>query len=127
MMAKKLLVILLSALLLGGSTEIHQLLKFPFLIQHYLQHRKKDSVLSIIEFLRTHYTGKDHPNDNDDNEDNRLPFKSTGDISHTDTPMIEKKIDTSEISYLQEPPTAYYSEGILNHRSLSIFHPPRLL
>jgi hypothetical protein len=124
-MAKKLLVILFGALILVGSTEIHQLLKFPLLIQHYLQHRKKDTSLSFIEFIKIHYTDKAHPNDNDDSEDGRLPFKSIDGISHIDTPPVER-IENFQNFYLQRTLTAFYPEGIPNHQSISIFHPPRL-
>ena len=125
-MAKNILVILFSALLLNASTEIFQLLRFPLLIQHYFQHKQKDSSLSFIEFVKLHYSVNDHPNDNDDNEDNRLPFKSGGDISHIDTPVIEKRVEAREIFYLLKPTSTYYCERIPNHRSISIFHPPRI-
>jgi len=126
MMGRNILVILFSALLLNASTEFQQLLKFPLLIQHYLQHKQKDSSLSFLEFVKLHYAAKDHPNDNDDNEDSKLPFKSGGDISHIDTPVLEKRVETGEIIHLQKTTTTYYSERIPNHRSIAIFHPPRI-
>jgi hypothetical protein len=113
-MTKKLLAIVLAVLVLSGSTEIQQLLRFPLLVQHYLQHRNKDASLSFIEFIKLHYAREEYPNDNDDNDDNRLPFKSAGDISHIDVPVIEKR------------PPAYYPESVPDHRSFSIFHPPRI-
>ena len=116
----------MSALLLNVSTEIHQLWKLPFLIQHYLHHQEEDRSLSFITFLKIHYTDKDHPNDNDDKEDNELPFKSVGNISHIDTPLIVKNFNPTGDYYLADKPSSYYPEGILNHRSLSIFHPPRI-
>lgn len=125
-MAKRVLIILLSALILAGSTEIHQLLKLPVLIQHYLQHRKKDTSLSFIEFIKIHYAGKAHPNDNDDSEDGRLPFKSTDGISHIDTPPVDKRIENFENFYLQLTRTAFYPKSVPHHESISIFHPPRL-
>ena len=125
-MGKKFFVILLSALILVGSTEIHELSKFPTLIQHYLQHRKKDSSLSFIEFIKIHYAGNAHPNDNDDSEDDRLPFKSIDGISHIDTPPVEKRIENFENFYLRRTRTAFHPEGIPNHPSIPIFHPPRL-
>jgi hypothetical protein len=87
-MTKNVIIIILSTLFLNGSTEIHQLWKVPFLIRHYLHHRNEDLSLSFISFLQIHYTDKDHPNDNDDKEDNELPFKSVGNASHIDIPII---------------------------------------
>lgn len=117
---------MMSALLLNGSTEIHQLWKFPFLIQHYLHHQKEDRSLSFFAFLKIHYTDRDHPNDNDDKEDNELPFKSVNNISHIDTPLIIKNFKATENHYLADKPSSYYPEGNLYHRSFSIFHPPRI-
>jgi hypothetical protein len=125
-MGKKVIGIILCALILNGSTELHQLWKLPFLFQHYLHHQKTDPSLSFISFLKIHYTDKDHPNDNDDKDDNELPFKSIGNISHIDTPVIEKKFNPAENYYSPDKPSAYYPEGIPDHRSFSIFHPPRI-
>jgi len=125
-MGKKVIIIIMSALLLNGSTEIHQLWKLPFLVQHYLHHQKEDSSLSFIAFLKIHYIDRDHPNDNDDKEDNELPFKSVGNISHIDTPIIAKNFKAAEDNYLPNKPSSYYPEGNPNHRSFGIFHPPRV-
>jgi len=125
-MVKNLLAILLGALILSGSTEIHELLKFPLLIQHYLQHQKKDASLTFIEFVKIHYSDKEHPTDNDDNEDNKLPFRSTDGISHIDTPLMENGPDPADIFHCQQRPIAYFSEGTPAHKSFSIFHPPRI-
>lgn len=126
-MVKKVLVLLLGVLILNGATELHQLLKLPFLVQHYRHHRNEDSRLSFIAFLKIHYTEKHHPNDNDDREDNELPFKSTGNITHVDTPVIEKRI-TADFNFpLEEKSTIYYPEGVPTHKSFSVFHPPRIM
>lgn len=125
-MVKKIITILLGALILNGSTEIHQLWKLPFLVKHYINHRNKDPFLSFITFLKIHYTDKDHPNDNDDKNDKELPFKSVSNILHIDTPVLEKRIVATGIFYLLDKPPTFYPQGIPEHRSFSIFHPPRI-
>ncbi|HET6769114.1 MAG TPA: hypothetical protein VFH08_17005 [Chitinophagaceae bacterium] len=125
-MSKKIIIIFLGALLLNGSTEIHQLWKLPFLVKHYLQHRNDDPLLSFTTFLKIHYTDRDHPDDNDDKDDNELPFKSIGNISHIDTPVLEKQIAATGNYCLPEKLTTYYPKGIPDNRSFSIFHPPRI-
>lgn len=117
---------MLGVLVLNSSTEIHQLWKLPFLFQHYLHHRQEDASISFLSFLKIHYTDKDHPNDNDDKDDNELPFKSVGNISHIDTPIIDRKIISEENYIAAEKPSTYYPEGIPDHRAFSIFHPPRI-
>lgn len=120
------IIIIMSALLLNGSTEIHQLWKFPFLIQHYWHHQKEDRSLSFFAFLKIHYVNREHPNDNDDKEDNELPFKSVNNISHIDTPLIVKNFKAIENYYLADKPSTYYPEANLHHRTFAIFHPPRI-
>jgi hypothetical protein len=125
-MSKKFIAILFSILILNASTEIHQLWKLPLLIQHYLNHRNEDASLSFISFLKIHYTDRHHPNDKDDQNDNELPFKSIGTISHLDTPLIDRKAANEENNYLPAKPSSYYLDRIPDHRSFSIFHPPRI-
>jgi hypothetical protein len=125
-MSKKIIAILFGVLILNGSTEIHQLWKLPLLVQHYLHHRNENQSLSFITFLAIHYTDTHHPSDNDDKKDNELPFKSIGEISHLDTPLIEKRTVDAENYYLPAKPSSYYADDVPDHRAFSIFHPPRL-
>ena len=126
-MFKKIIVLILGGLILNSATELHQLLKIPLLIQHFMHHRNKDNSLSLLEFLKIHYTDSQHPNDNDDREDNELPFKSIGNISHTDTPIIQKTVSVDLGLFVRKKSTAYYPEGVLSRTSFSVFHPPRLV
>ena len=68
-----------------------------------------------------------HPNDNDDQQDNELPFKSTGDQYHVDVPVIEKRIPGNHSFYVRVRSTTDHPEGVPNKRSFSIFHPPRMV
>ena len=126
-MVKKTFALMLGVLILNSATEMHQLLKFPFLMQHYLHHRNVDSSMSIVDFLKIHYSDGQHPNNNDDSDDNELPFKSIGDIFHIDIPVLEKRTTAYSIIYQREKAISYYPEGIPAHRSFSIFHPPRAM
>ena len=46
----------------------------PQLISHFDQHHQLNPQISFIDFLEMHYYGEDI-NDNDDEEDMKLPFK----------------------------------------------------
>ncbi len=46
----------------------------PQLIVHFIQHHQLNSQISFIDFLEMHYIGEDQ-DDNDDEEDMKLPFK----------------------------------------------------
>ena len=121
----KIVTIVLSLLLLNGATELHQLWKLPLLAKHYQQHHKEDPSISLFEFLKLHYSDKEHPNDNDDNEDNNLPFKSSGDITHTDIPVVVKRDIAAPVLIPQYPgKNTRHAEGTPCDRSFSIFRPP---
>ena len=68
------LYLLLSLSLLSNECFV-QLLKAPRLIAHYLDHQQRDTDIGLFQFLSMHYWGKDI-NDNDDQQDRQLPFKS---------------------------------------------------
>lgn len=127
LMIKRFFGLTLGILILIGATELHQLLKLPFLIQHYIHHRNESSSLSFLDFLKIHYSSTTHPNDNDDNEDHELPFKSTASIFHIDTPVMEKRITDNFSFHFSGKRTIYYPEGILSHQSSSVFHPPKIV
>ena len=58
-----------------STTELHQLLKVPVLISHFMEHKSGNENLGIMQFLAMHYaTEKDH-----DARDKELPFKSVCD------------------------------------------------
>lgn len=64
------------------ATECSQLLKIPKLVIHFKEHQNLDSNLSFFEFLYMHYTDHDI-NDNDQDKDMQLPFKSHSDYAST--------------------------------------------
>lgn len=72
---KKLIAILLLSVYMASATELHQLLKVPALVAHFIEHRQQDEKLSFWNFLCKHYA---HGNvkDADYEKDMRLPFKS---------------------------------------------------
>ena len=87
---KHLAAIALLSLYLFGTTEACQLLKLPFLISHYVEHKEhNNSSISFIEYLALHYDGQSHSGDEHQN-DNKLPFKTVDDCciaGHTSLPV----------------------------------------
>lgn len=51
-----------------------EMFKMPQLVSHFLQHKSLNSDVSFLDFLDMHYFGEDLQ-DNDDEEDMKLPFK----------------------------------------------------
>lgn len=47
--------------------------KVPFLLAHYQEHKERDRLITFFEFLRLHYTDKNHQRQ-EHSKHNKLPF-----------------------------------------------------
>lgn len=113
-------------LLLFGTTEIHQFLKVPLLFTHYLHHQSSTPGLTLRHFLQLHYSNREHPYDNDDQEDQELPFRSAGTIAHVDPFQPElKEVQLITAPPLQQSIYSLYPEGTPLHMAFAVFHPPQ--
>ena len=73
---KKFITISLISLYLLGATEAYQLLKVPYLVEHYKTHKQFNKGLSFSKFIDMHYfTNQTY--DSDYQQDMQLPFKSS--------------------------------------------------
>lgn len=120
-------IFLISAILFFvSSTELHELVRLPRLVAHFLHHQEEDPSLSLARFLQLHYR-TDHPDDRDDNEDRQLPFKSGGDILHTDLlALVPVPPAPRHPIPARSSRTGHCPEGVPLHRAYSIFRPPRV-
>lgn len=110
---------------LSSATEIHQLARLPQLLQHFRQHRQEDPSLSLLGFLQMHYTDP-HPNDQDDDNDQELPFKTGGEIYHIDTPVFgAARIETAAPFTERDKIIVLHPEGRPRNLSFPVFHPPQ--
>jgi hypothetical protein len=118
---------ILLLLFLASSSTFNQLLKLRVLVTHYVEHQQRDSNLSIIDFLSMHYWGTD-ANDNDENRDRELPFKTINAHSFQITFLSSSK--TITIKRMAQPIiVADYPElddsHLPNPALNSLFRPPR--
>jgi hypothetical protein len=58
-----------------ATTELYQLLKLPFLVEHFMEHKEQNKEITLMDFLYLHYAHGD-VKDADYEEDMKLPFKS---------------------------------------------------
>lgn len=72
--ARNSVIYLLLALVISNG-KVAELVKIPILAEHYFEHKNEKSDLSFVDFLVMHYWGDDN-NQNDNNVDHQLPFKS---------------------------------------------------
>jgi hypothetical protein len=73
---KKLISILLISSFLISSTEFYQILKVPFLLEHFKEHKSLNEGTTFWSFLSMHYSNNDIKYA-DYEKDMRLPFKSS--------------------------------------------------
>lgn len=107
-----------------SSTEVVQLLKLPYLITHFIDHRLEEDQ-SLAEYFHEHYIHH-HRSNTDEQEDNQLPFKSTNiqlmsftylvPMNHTMLPQVVVATHTGLPSNAAFVPFDQLKD---------IFHPPR--
>lgn len=74
---KKFIAFILIIVMFGFSVELPELLKLPFLIHHYNEHKIKHPVDSVFAFLYKHYFLNQKPeSQKDQRSDGQMPFKS---------------------------------------------------
>lgn len=107
--------------------EFHQLLRIPFLVEHYQFHRQSDPQITFVKFLNMHYLGPIVVDD-DFTQDQQLPFRDVD--CHT---MMGSLVVSSEPpSFSIDPPPPGVAEFNIYHevnkpqfKAFDIFQPPR--
>ncbi|MBO9205052.1 MULTISPECIES: hypothetical protein [Niastella] len=110
-------------------SEMHQFLRVPVLIQHFIEHRQLDPSVSLLSFLNEHYIHQ-YVRDADYQRDNQLPFR------HADCCAVTTAINCEcpAMTFIELPvrSTETKTEFVLldeeSHTLLSIadiFQPPR--
>ena len=125
---RKATTIFLTALYILGATEAYQLLKLPFLFEHYKTHQKFDQQLSFSKFIDIHYfTTATY--DSDYQQDMQLPFKSsnrTVSLLNFDSYFIAKLFVEPIVLFISQKEHPLYNDRDYACNKLdNIFQPPR--
>ena len=125
---RKATTIFLTALYILGATEAYQLLKLPFLFEHYKTHQKFDQQLSFSKFIDIHYfTTATY--DSDYQQDMQLPFKSsnrTVSLLNFDSYFIAKLFVEPIVFFTSQKEHPLYNDRDYASNKLdNIFQPPR--
>ena len=123
-MMRKPFAILLLFLLALTQTELGQLAKVPRLVQHYSVHKQQKPALSLLDFLKKHYS-KPHQ-DSDQAADDALPFKTA--IPYQFLTFVLAPYAKAIQPYApghRHPYPLLNASPFLQQASHSIFHPPR--
>lgn len=122
---KKLIAILFLASYTTAFCEVHELFKIPFLIEHFSEHKSKNTEMSFGDFLVTHYINQLTITD-DFQDDQQLPFR------HGEHSGLVTVTADNPIHYTIEAPTSlyqiypiYHEQYLLSDIKFKIFQPPK--
>ena len=125
---KKAIVLFLISLYLLGATESYQLLKLPFLVEHYKTHQQYDNGISFSKFIKMHYF-QQQTYDSDYQQDMQLPFKSsnrTVSLLNFVTLFVPKQMVTANVYFeLSRTYLVINDEEHISYNYGNIFQPPR--
>ena len=121
---RKLATIMLLLVFSSSFTELGQIWKIPFLMEHFYTHQQQEGA-SIVHFLLEHY-GNDHQ-DADRDQDWQLPFKTP--LNHL-TVNAEARLARIEIAQAKTPDAPLFvplhTAFVPSRYAQQIFHPPRI-
>ena len=130
-MVKKATIILLTSLYLLGATEAYQLLKLPFLFEHYKTHQKYSQGLTFSKFIENHYFTTAVNYNSDYQQDMQLPFKTSNraiSLLNFDSFFIAKQSIVPFISFnLRIKHLLFDDKDYASNKLNNIFQPPRAL
>ena len=127
-MVRKATTIFLTTLYILGATEAYQLLKLPFLFEHYKTHLQYNQQLTFSKFIDIHYFAT-ATYDSDYQQDMQLPFKSsnrTVSLLNFDSYFTAKLfIEPIVFFTLQKKYPLYNDRDYASNKFDNIFQPPR--
>jgi hypothetical protein len=122
---KKAAVVFLTALFFISNTEFHELLKVPVLVAHYLEHKREQPDLSLVQFFSIHYNN--NTKDEDYTRDSQLPFKAAEHLTSSITIFISHfavKLPAPYFNHKTDIP--FYRASFVSSQLLSnIWQPPK--
>ena len=125
---RKATTIFLTTLYILGATEAYQLLKLPFLFEHYKTHQKFNQQLTFSKFIDIHYFTTTTFN-SDYQQDMQLPFKSsnrTVSLLNFDSYFIAKLFVEPIVFFSSQKKYLLYNDRDYASNKLdNIFQPPR--
>ena len=125
---RKATTIFLTALYILGATEAYQLLKLPFLFEHYRTHQQLNRQLTFSKFIDIHYFTTT-TFDSDYQQDMQLPFKSsnrTVSLLNFDSYFIAKLFVEPVVFFSSQKKYLLYNDrNYASNKLDNIFQPPR--
>jgi hypothetical protein len=107
---------------------VRELFKLPLLVEHYFDHQEENKKMGLASFLLSHYYTEDGT-DYDADEDSRLPFKSSDQLSSGGSIAVSPPVSSDMITRPDLSPVRNYEimddENIPSDHLDAIWQPPR--
>lgn len=106
-----------------------QMLGVGQLVAHYVEHKKVDANMGVVEFLLRHYASEDHEKDGHSKKDHQLPFMQLDNNFHvlkhtllvTENGLVQSQVETKQTEYL------HFVAHSLSGVEFDIWQPPRAI
>lgn len=113
-----------------SMTEVHQLLKAPKLVEHFIEHKNENKGITLISFLEMHYLNG-FTKDADFEKDMKLPFKASQDNCFSFVvllPTSEKFELNNELFVFEihKPTILQKSQVFISNYLSAIWQPPKI-
>lgn len=112
---------------MSSATQLHEVFKLPFLIEHYREHNQANKALSFLDFLQMHYANGDVKYA-DYEKDMKLPFKSHHECDHfvTAFSLLPNHPQIKQPVYFEQAVFCEFNHIIKSSSVLeSIWQPPK--
>ena len=127
-MLKKLVAISFCFVYLFSTTELHEFIKLPLLVEHFAEHRAQNKDITLWQFLYIHYAMGD-VKDADYDKDMKLPFKSHDNCVAGNTtiyiPLSERFSKQKPIKFLEKKIFGNEDRFLPTSFLSNIWQPPR--
>ena len=104
-----------------------QMLGVGQLVSHYIEHKKVESNLGVVEFLLRHYASEAHEKDGHSQKDHQLPFMQLDNNFHVLKHTLPVSLDGLSHSDVEAKQTEYlhFVARSLPGVEFDIWQPPR--
>lgn len=123
---RKLVVILFALQVVSAGYLPAELIKLGNLYQHFMEHQKEGSDISLAQFIRLHYFDEKHEASDPKNHES-LPLQHTG---HIMTMVFQAPAEAIHIGYTDAESMVSYTlrndQSFTAGNPAAIFQPPRL-
>lgn len=125
---RKYFIIVILVSYLSSSTQLIEVLKLPFLIEHYFEHKAENKNLTFLQYLKLHYAETKHYAQ--DHKEKQLPFKTIPQaafnvVAINKTDFVESiNYNFPSTNFIKH--TAHYCSKYISFYTANIWQPPKV-